>query len=342
MPETIDPGEAPVGPRTNAGPESLIPIYVLRGLLSLYGARDQRSIAHAIASLVAPISGDALACAFVDDGSGALIPLVGHEEAASALAGLRLSSSEAGPVARVVRDGEVLISDSLKDIAGQEAPDLPAHRILVARLRWEDETLGVALFGDDGHADPELYLEIAKHISLALVRLRVLDKTLRFGGIDPTRWMFDREWLHQRLEEEVERARRYGRPLTLLRFVFEGLDELAEKAGRHQVEVFLRKVAAVVRGQIRSPDILAGYGDASIAVLLPETKHEAGLATQYRIASRVSKLRPARDGDEEPSPRLLLGAATCPADGESAQELLSAAEARLAEYRGENRLQDTA
>lgn len=343
MPEEIDSDEVASGARASPGwSDSRVPVHLLRGVLRLHGARDQRSIANAIASLLAPLSSDATVCAFLDDGSGLLAPLLGTEETLPDLASLRLSSAEEGPVSRVFSEGDVVISDSLKDIAGADAPDLPARRVLVARLQWEEETLGVALFCDDGHADPELYLEMTKHVSLALVRLRALDKASRFGGIDPTRWMFDREWLHQRLEEEVERARRYERPLTLLRFVFEGLDELAEGAGRHQVEVFLRKVAAVVRGQIRGPDILAGYGDASIAVLLPETEYQAALVTQARIASRVSKLRPARDAEEGTIPRLLLGAATCPDDGDSAQELIAVAETRLAEYHDEERLRETA
>jgi hypothetical protein len=56
----------------------------------------------------------------------------------------------------------------------------------------------------------------------------------------------------------------------------------------------------------------------------------------------VSKLRPAHDAEEGTVPRLLLGAATCPDDADSAQELMAVAEARLAEYHGEERLREVA
>ena len=177
---------------------------------------------------------------------------------------------------------------------------------------------------------------------MALVRLRALKRTYRFGGIDPTRWMFDREWLHLRLEEEVERARRYGHPLALLLFGFENLETLTERAGQHQTEVFLRRVAAVIRGQIRSPDILAAYGEASIAVLLPETERAAAIATQGRIASRISQLRLPSTDVADWTPDLLVGAAAHPGDGDSAADLIAAAEASLARGRGEERLQETA
>ena len=142
---------------------------------------------------------------------------------------------------------------------------------------------------------------LAEHIALALVRLRALDQHFRFGGIDPSHWLFDREWLRLRVEEEVDRAQRYGHPLTLLLFLFENLDEITRNVGRHQTEVFLRRVAAVIRGQIRSPDVLAGYGKASIAVLMPETEKPAAVAAQLRVA--VSPLEDDVCWPTPPAPR---------------------------------------
>ena len=171
--------------------------------------------------------------------------------------------------------------------------------------------------------------------------LRALDQHFRFGGIDPSHWLFDREWLRLRVEEEVDRAQRYGHPLTLLLFLFENLDEITRNVGRHQTEVFLRRVAAVIRGQIRSPDVLAGYGKASIAVLMPETEKPAAVAAQFRVASRLSKMKLLTDA-EGPRPVLLLAAATCPEDAQTASELVDAAESRLTPYEEGMQLQETA
>jgi diguanylate cyclase (GGDEF)-like protein len=174
-----------------------------------------------------------------------------------------------------------------------------------------------------------LYLRLAEHVSLALVRLRALKRTYRFGGIDPAQWMFDREWLSLRLEEEVERAKRYGRPLTLLLFRFQNLNLLTDAAGSQQTGVFLRRAAAVIRAQIRSPDLLAGYGDASIAVLLPETARAAAAGTQDRIASRLRQLRPTSAEATDWVPDLRVGIAGHPEDGDTAAALISAAESGL-------------
>ncbi len=314
---------------------------VAAALLSLHAAQDRQSLAEAIASLTSVFDEETAVCAFLDDNSGTLVPFLSEGVRSAHVAAIRLPVAESSPLLEVFESGEVQVLDSLGELMGDQAPELPARRVLLARLQWQDERLGVVLFFDQGHTSLELYPRLADHIALALVRLRMLDQHLRFGGIDPARWLFDREWLHLRLEQEVERALRYEHSLTLLLFVFENLDEIARSVGRHQTEVFLRKAAAVVRNQIRSPDILAGYGKASIAVLMTETPKEAAVEAQLRVASRLLKIRYAAEASGA-EPRLCLGAANCPEDADSAASLLDAAESSLSAYEDGGRLQQSA
>lgn len=321
--------------------DEVAPADVAAALLPLHAAHDQRTLAEAIGSLIDPLEEEAAVCAFLDDGSGTLVPFVDGERSLSRVASIRLPVAQSGPLSHVFETGEIVVLDSLADLLGEQVPELPARRILLLPLQWEDERLGIILFFDQGRTSVELYPRLAEHVALALVRLRALDQRFRFGGIDPSHWLFDREWLRLRVEEEVDRAQRYNHPLTLLLFLFENLDEITRNVGRHQTEVFLRRVAAVIRGQIRSPDVLAGYGKASVAVLMPETEKPAAIAEQYRVASRLSKLK-LLSGGEGPKPVLLLAAASCPEDAQTAADLVDAAEARLMPYEGEQHLQETA
>jgi diguanylate cyclase (GGDEF)-like protein len=316
------------------------PADVAAALLPLHAANTPQALAEAIGALIDPLEEEAAVCAFLDDGSGWLVPFVNGEPSLSRVASIRLPVTQSGPLTHVFETGEIVVLDSLADLVGEEVPELPARRILLLPLRWEDEKLGIVLFFDQGGTSLELYPRLAEHVALALVRMRALDQHFRFGGIDPSHWLFDREWLRLRVEEEVDRAQRYGHPLTLLLFLFENLDEITRNVGRHQTEVFLRRVAAVIRGQIRSPDVLAGYGKASIAVLMPETEKPAAVAAQLRVAARLAKFKLLADS-EGPKPVLLLAAATCPEDAQTAAELVDAAESRLTPF-GQEHLQKSA
>jgi diguanylate cyclase (GGDEF)-like protein len=312
----------------------VLPADIAAALLPLHAANDRESLAAAIGSLLDPLCDDAAACAFLDDGSGILNPFVKGDQSLPQVANVHLSIAENGPVAHVLKTGEAVVLDSLAELGGEDIPAVAARRILLLPLEWENERFGILLFFDQGRVSLDVYPRLAEHVALALARLRAIDQRLRFGGIDPSRWLFDREWLRLRVEEEVDRALRYGHPLTLLLFQFQNLEEIARSAGRHQTEVFLRRVGAIVRGQIRNPDVLAGFGKASIAVLLPETEKAAAIAVQMRIASRLSKMKLVA-GNEELKPVLLLAAANCPQDAQTAGDLVAAIESQVAPYEAE-------
>jgi diguanylate cyclase (GGDEF)-like protein len=314
---------------------------VAAALLPLHAAKDRHALADAVAALTVPLDEDSAACVFLDDGSGTLIPFVNGDESPSGMRSIPVAATQTGPLSHVFATGETVVLDSLADLVGEQVPELPARRILLLPLQWEEEKLGIVLFFDQGRTSVELYPQLAEHIGLALVRLRALDQKFRFGGIDPSHWLFDREWLRLRVEEEVERAQRYGHPLTLLLFLFENLDDISKTVGRHQTEVFLRRVAAVIRGQIRSPDVLAGYGRASVAVLMPETPKAAAVVSQLRVASRLLKMK-LMSQESCPTPVLLIAAATCPEDAQTGPDLVDVAEARLTQYEEETHLQESA
>ncbi len=312
---------------------------VAEALLSLHAAQDRQALAEAISSLTTALDAQSATCAFLDDNSGMLVPFLSERSASGQVVATKLPLDEGGHLAHVLETGDDLVLDDLRELMGEEAPELPVRRVILARLQWQEERLGVVLFFDQGSTGLELYPRLADHIALALVRLRALDQHLRFGGIDPSRWLFDREWLLLRLEEEVERARRYRHSLTLLLFVFDNLDDIAGSAASHQAQVFLRKAAAVIRNQVRGPDVLAGFGATSIAVLMTETPKSKAFDVQLRIASRLSQMQLTVDG---PQPALLLGAAGFPEDGDSAASLVEAAEASLSRYEGSERLEQSA
>ncbi|MCY0998667.1 sigma 54-interacting transcriptional regulator [Myxococcus sp. MISCRS1] len=118
----------------------------------------------------------------------------------------------------------------------------------------------------------------------------------------PARRALDSERLMGRLREEVERALRYGRPLTVLALA------LGEPGGRELVEAVLTSEAG--------PAEAAGWLDAGhLLWLLPEVAGEPG---EEGLGERVEALLSA-------SPRARLGAATCPSDGCDAETLVAAA-----------------
>jgi diguanylate cyclase (GGDEF)-like protein len=97
------------------------------------------------------------------------------------------------------------------------------------------------------------------------------EETTRFGGIDPVTWAHGRGFFLEALDSEVQRARRFGRGLSL---VFLDIDEFGDfnaSYGHTLGDRVLRSVAMTLAGSIALPEIVSRFGADEFAVLLPES-----------------------------------------------------------------------
>lgn len=89
--------------------------------------------------------------------------------------------------------------------------------------------------------------------------------------------------LRQRIEEEIERASDYGRPLTVAAFL------LGDGAGADAGENAGQKAAA----SARLMDIVGWAGGAQLAVAFPELAGEAARAASIELVEALSPLAPS-------------------------------------------------
>ena len=139
------------------------------------------------------------------------------------------------------------------------------------------------------------------------------------------------------LERELLRAKRHGRPLSLVMVDIDNFREVNETHGHLAGDHVLRGVAAVVRGEVRGDELFARYGGDEFAVVLPETILEDAARFCERIRAKVEKQTFAWQEQVLPVTLSIGGAATETDDDQAA--LLSRVDARLYEAKrtGRNR-----
>src|SRR5664279_4616500 len=92
--------------------------------------------------------------------------------------------------------------------------------------------------------------------------------------------------LSERFENEIKRAARYGRLLSLVMFDLDGFKEINDRFGHLAGNAALKHVSALLRGFVRETDVAGRYGGHEFMVLLPETpKHLA-----ERLAAEIKAL----------------------------------------------------
>ena len=161
--------------------------------------------------------------------------------------------------------------------------------------------------------------------------------------VDPKTGLFNARHFAVALNEELVRAERFERPLSLVMADLDLLRDINNTYGHLAGDAVLQGIAEVFRAQLRHYDVPARFGGEEFAILLPETPPEQA----FEIAERIRRTVAASAFDVETSSEpiratISIGIAGYPRDGADANELIHQAD--LAVYRaklqGRNRVLD--
>lgn len=105
---------------------------------------------------------------------------------------------------------------------------------------------------------------------------RALDREAALARADVLTQLPNRRAFFELAESELERARRYHRPLTSIMMDLDNFKLVNDQMGHQQGDDLLRRVADILRRVTRSSDVVGRLGGDEFALLLPETSEEAG------------------------------------------------------------------
>ena len=151
--------------------------------------------------------------------------------------------------------------------------------------------------------------------------------------------VYNRRRFEERFDDEVRRAERYGRGLSLILLDIDRFKNVNDELGHPFGDEALREVALRCGSVVRSTDMLCRYGGEEFCVVLPET----GIASASALAERLRAVcgaEPVRGLGVERSLTISLGVAEW-RSGDSTSELVSRADNALyaAKRGGRNRVE---
>jgi len=101
-------------------------------------------------------------------------------------------------------------------------------------------------------------LPIAKAIASRVIR-------------DPLTGIFNREYFFARLQEELERMKRFKRSLSVAIFDIDDFKAVNDSYGHPAGDKVLKELCALIKKQLRSTDVFARIGGEEFGLLFPET-----------------------------------------------------------------------
>jgi len=189
--------------------------------------------------------------------------------------------------------------------------------------------------------DPEVHQRLtglADQTVTALLNARLLEQVGHLAWHDPLTGLPNRRLLQDRVDQELERARRVGQNSSLFFLDLDRFKHVNDTLGHRSGDELLHQVARRLLGAVRRQDTVARLGGDEFAVLLPGVA-EPGVVAQ--LAERIVSLlhEPYAIAGSTVHASASLGIAVSPEHGQSYDELVTHADEAM--YRAKALGRDT-
>jgi len=250
--------------------------------------------------------------------------------------------------------GVVIVDAHLPDVSGYDlcAEIQKAHGsdVYVLLRTTQQELAARALALDDGAddflleplADAEILarVETGRKMTQLQERLEETHRSLALLDVtDPLTGAHNRRQTDAEIAREIERSRRYARPVSLVLVDLDGFRSLNDTLGRAAGDRVLVEIARLLRRSTRSADTVGRYGGEEFALLLPETSQAQALGAAEKVRKTIEQT-PITVAGRTVHVTVSAGVATCERDNVTTAEDFTAAATRAlvrAKNAGRNR-----
>jgi diguanylate cyclase (GGDEF)-like protein len=204
-------------------------------------------------------------------------------------------------------DIEALIRDMIPKLTvydqatpSQVAPSVDGHSIkflavLPMQLVYDYAGLALLAVREDHAEDTNLGSEtfrvlesILPDFSFVLKNALTVRRMNELITKDDLTLSYNRRFFEDYLAEELERARRYNNPVSLIFLDLDGLREVNNRFGHAMGSRTLQEASARIMNAVRSIDKVVRYGGDEFCIILPETHWRGAMEVAERMRTRLA------------------------------------------------------
>lgn len=236
----------------------------------------------------------------------------------------------------------VLVADALHHqepgVAAQPPEEETVKSIIVAPLETRGEVLGVLYLDSCVRENffSEHNLEFIKaftpHASVAIYNARMSMQAVTDGMTK----LYNSRYFRLRLSEELRRATRSRKPLSLIMFDIDHFQKFNDLHGHQVGDIVIRGVANSIRQIIRQNDFAARYGGKEFVIILPDTDQAWALPLAERLRDRIETMGLTYAGTPLPVTSS-LGVVSIVGNNQGRDELIRLAHAARAQSKKDGR-----
>jgi diguanylate cyclase (GGDEF)-like protein len=255
-----------------------------------------------------------------------------------------LGSGVSGMVARTGKASGLgrVAADDLALLLGPDKRHAALTEVLSAPLGSGLDTIGALTFYRPherpfSEDDARLASAVARQATVAISNARQYELTKQSALTDQLTGLANARYFFMHLEQELSRARRERKPVSLIAIDLNNLKQINDNFGHPQGDRALRILAEVFNRHVRDYDTVVRYAGDEFFIVLPDTNNQKANETAERIKRAVREtaveILPGRIVHLSAS----FGVATFPGDAKEADGLIAAADRAMYNDKNLNR-----
>ncbi len=228
---------------------------------------------------------------------------------------------------------DIVIQADFSDLEPLGQSEDPLGHQMDTILSQEDRTAGILVLyqGEEAFSpqDRRLLEILSSQVSLVLGNIRAHERIQNLADTDPLTGIWNRRYFRRLLPIEIERARIYNLPLSLILFDVDNFKEVNDTYGHPMGDVVLSEMCGAVRETLRPVDVFARFGGDEFAIVLPHTDLPGAISVCERILQKIKMVDITTELGSRLAFSISLGISTNVPLSLGAQELIQLADEHL-------------
>ena len=150
-------------------------------------------------------------------------------------------------------------------------------------MNGDEFPIEVTIGSSESHGE-RIFVAVMRDISQRKAQEEALWRLAHFDGLTGT---LNRRAFMDKAQDLVEVSRRYGRPMAVLMVDADHFKAVNDTFGHQTGDEVLKTLAAVLKTELRTSDLLGRLGGEEFAVIAPEISQEGAIALSQRLLQKV-------------------------------------------------------
>lgn len=224
----------------------------------------------------------------------------------------------------------------------QSDTELYSNKSLIVPLRFQDQEIGVLFLTKSKQksflkSDQYFFNVFGSHLAAIIKNLLAFQEIRKQSITDSLTQIPNRRQFIERYDNEVERASRYSRPLSVLMIDIDYFKNYNDKFGHLAGDKVLKEIAKVLKDEIRIEDFLARFGGEEFVAILPETDRSQAFKVAEKLRILVETQFKDQSLDDSGKITISIGFSSFPSEIKNPENLLKEADAHLFEAKKNGR-----